>query len=330
MITKELYNEQISSYKQKVEATAFEYLEKVEVPALREPFKYLLEGGGKRIRPILAILGCGIAGGSTDDAIDVALSMEVLHNFTLVHDDIMDSSPIRRGRPTIHMKWDISTGVLVGDLMIGYACKLMPKKNMSRIFEIQKLFNDAIIEVCIGQAYDIQFNTERNISVQDYLKMIYKKTSFLLVASIKMGALVGNASDEVLNSLEKFAENLGLGFQLQDDLLDLISDNPKFGKIKGQDLIEGKKTYLVIEANRRAVTNSDRVLMDDYYSSQGLSEDKIPDMIDLMGKLGVFDDAKKLATDYFDKARTALKTLPDNKYRTMLEFVLEDIQIRTF
>lgn len=328
-MTRKEYERRLSGYKTQIETNAFQYLEKVEVDNLKDPFRYLLEGGGKRIRPILTMIGCGLAGVDTDEAVDLALSMEILHNFTLVHDDIMDGSPIRRGRQTIHEKWDLSIGILVGDLMIGYACKLMPKYAHKRIFDIQKVFNDALIEVCIGQAYDMQFNTDTDITVDDYIKMIHKKTSFLLLASLKMGALLGDPSDELLNELERFAENLGLGFQIQDDLLDLLSENPKFGKIKGQDLIEGKKTFLIIEAKKRAQTESDKKIMEHYYKSNGISSKEIPAMIELMERLNVFKDARVLAESYFDKSYESLSKLPDNEYRSMLRYILEDIQVRT-
>jgi geranylgeranyl diphosphate synthase type II len=165
--------------------------------------------------------------------------------------------------------------------------------------------------------------------VEDYLKMIHKKTSYLLLASLKMGALLGDASDELIDELHSFANNLGLGFQIQDDMLDLLSDNPKFGKIKGQDLIEGKKTYLIIEAAKRAATDEDKALMKNYYDSDGMGSKDIPKMIELMERLQVFDDAKKLASDYFGKAKSSLDKLPDNEYRDMLGFILEDIQVRT-
>lgn len=328
-MTYEQYIEQSQSFKNQIEARAFEYLEKVETQILKDPFEYLLKGGGKRIRPILVLVACGIAGGDTDEAVDMALSMEILHNFTLVHDDIMDSSPIRRGRDTIHVKWGVPIGVLVGDLMIGYACKLMPKKSIENIFAVQKLFNDSLIEVCEGQALDMEFNEREDISEKDYFRMIYKKTSFLLLSSLQIGALIGGGDEHLISTLKSIGEDIGIGFQLQDDLLDLTANNPKFGKVKGQDLIEGKKTYMIIKTKELAKETHHKQLIEAFYKNNGANEESIPAITEMMQELGVFDISRQLADRYFNQAKSNIAQLPNNQYREMLEFILEDLIIRT-
>lgn len=328
-MTYEQYIEQSQSFKNQIEARAFEYLEKVETQILKDPFEYLLKGGGKRIRPILVLVACGIAGGDTDEAVDMALSMEILHNFTLVHDDIMDSSPIRRGRETIHVKWGVPIGVLVGDLMIGYACKLMPKKSIDNIFAVQKLFNDSLIEVCEGQALDIEFNEREDISEEDYFRMIYKKTSFLLLSSLQIGALIGGGDEHLISTLKSIGEDIGIGFQLQDDLLDLTANNPKFGKVKGQDLIEGKKTYMIIKTKELAKETHHKQLIEEFYKNNGANEESIPAITEMMQELGVFDMSRQLSDRYFNQAKSNIAQLPNNQYREMLEFILEDLIIRT-
>ncbi|GAB5465511.1 MAG: polyprenyl synthetase family protein [Candidatus Kapaibacteriales bacterium] len=319
----------IELYKNDVETKAFEYLEKVETKTLQEPFGYILEGGGKRIRPILTILGAGFVGVEHTEALDTAISMEILHNFTLVHDDIMDGSELRRGRPTIHKKWDVATGILAGDLMIGYACKLMPKKELPNIFKLQKTFNDALIEVCVGQAYDLEFNTREDITVEDYINMVYKKTSYLLFSSLKMGAYLGEPSQELIDNLENCGKYLGIAFQIQDDILDLISSNPKFGKTQGQDLVEGKKTVLIIRTHELA-EGTDRSIIDKFYQNNGIIKNDIPEMLNLMEKLGVIEESKKLASEYMDKAYEALSNIQDCTSKRVLKYIMDSLLIRTY
>ena len=210
---------------------------------LFDPLNYIMSGGGKRVRPILVLLSCEAFGGNMDNAIDAAIAVEILHNFTLVHDDIMDNASTRRGKETIHKKWDVNAAILVGDELIGLSYRSLLRSKTSNITGVLKAFTDGVIEVCEGQALDKEFELSADVSIDDYKIMIRKKTAELLRTSSVMGAIIGNADKTGIDSISSYSENIGLAFQIQDDLLDVIADEGEFGKKIGGDILERKKPF---------------------------------------------------------------------------------------
>lgn len=215
---------------------------------LYEPIDYILQLSGKRIRPILTLMACDVFSGRYQTALPAALAVEVFHNFTLVHDDIMDDAPLRRGQKTVHEKWNINTGILSGDAMLILAYQLFENYDPPVFQKLAKLFSQTALEVCDGQQLDIDFETRNDVTIEQYLYMIRLKTSVLVAASLKMGAIVAEASESDANLLYDYGLNLGLAFQLQDDYLDTFGDPKTFGKQVGGDIIENKKTYLYLKA----------------------------------------------------------------------------------
>lgn len=226
-----------------------------EPQQLYQPINYTLSLGGKRIRPALLLLANDLFGGKEHQAIDAALAIEIFHNFTLIHDDIMDKAPIRRGKPTVYKKWDVNTAILSGDVMLVEAYNLIANCENTVLPEVLKTFNKAAVEVCEGQQYDMNFETQQNISIDNYLNMIELKTSVLLGASLKIGALIAKTTVANINHIYAFGQNIGIAFQLMDDLLDVYGNPEKFGKQVGGDIIANKKTYLLLKAKQLAKNN---------------------------------------------------------------------------
>lgn len=215
---------------------------------LYEPITYILGLGGKRLRPVLVLMTAEIFKGDFKKALDAAVAIEVFHNFSLVHDDIMDDAPVRRGQTTVHEKWDINTGILSGDAMLIMAYQLFENYEPNVFRDLAKLFSKTALEVCEGQQYDVDFETRDDVMLPEYLKMIEYKTAVLVAAALKMGAIVAGASDTAQEQMYNFGLNLGIAFQLQDDYLDVFGDPETFGKQVGGDIIENKKTYLFLKA----------------------------------------------------------------------------------
>lgn len=215
---------------------------------LYQPIKYILNLGGKRLRPVLTLMTTACFDGDVDRAMDAALAVEVFHNFSLIHDDIMDAAPLRRGQETVHEKWDLNTGILSGDAMLIRAYQLFENYPPETFRELAKLFSKTALEVCEGQQYDIDFETRLQVSIPEYLKMIEYKTAVLVGAAMQMGAIVANASIEDQIRCYDFGKNLGIAFQLQDDYLDAFGNPEIFGKQVGGDILENKKTYLFLKA----------------------------------------------------------------------------------
>lgn len=215
---------------------------------LYEPIAYSLNIGGKRIRPALLLLANDLFGGKQEDALNAALAIEVFHNFTLVHDDILDNAPLRRGKKSVYEKWNANIAILSGDVMLIQAIQLLSKSKKAHLPEIIDIFNTTAIQVCEGQQFDMNFETSVTVSIDDYLKMITLKTAVLLGCSLKIGAVLANAKTEDANHIYEFGKNLGIAFQLMDDVLDLYGIPEKFGKRIGGDIISNKKTYLLLKA----------------------------------------------------------------------------------
>lgn len=236
----------IDRYREEFEKYLSQKVVTREPANLYDPMVYILGLGGKRVRPVLVLMAAEIFGSDYKKALDAALAIEVFHNFSLVHDDIMDDAPLRRGKETVHERWDINTGILSGDAMLIKAYQLFEKYPGETFRHLAELFSKTAIEVCEGQQYDIDFESREKVTIQEYLKMIEYKTAVLVGASLKMGAIVANASEENCNRIYEFGRLLGIAFQLQDDYLDAFGDPDSFGKQVGGDIIENKKTFLYL------------------------------------------------------------------------------------
>lgn len=247
--------DQISHYNQ----LFTEYLQQnARVPEpknLYEPIDYILNLGGKRIRPILTLIGAEIFGATPEEALPAALAIEIFHNFSLVHDDIMDAAPLRRGKDTVHTKWDTNTGILSGDAMLIQAYQCFEIYDPALFSQLVKLFSDTALEVCEGQQYDIDFETKNDVTIDQYIKMITYKTSVLLGCAFQMGAIIANQSKEAQKDIYEYGKLLGIAFQIQDDYLDAFGDPESFGKQVGGDIIENKKTYLYLKAKELGNTS---------------------------------------------------------------------------
>ena len=215
---------------------------------LYEPLTYILSIGGKRMRPALLLMACDLFGGDIDEALSPALAIEVFHNFTLMHDDIMDNAPLRRGKTTVHEKWNQNVAILSGDVMLIEGYKLMMRVKNSSLRQILDIFNETAVGVCEGQQIDMEFENRTDVAIDEYINMIRLKTAVVLGGALKIGALIGGATQQDADLLYDFGENLGVAFQLQDDILDVYGNPEKFGKQVGGDIISNKKTYLLIKA----------------------------------------------------------------------------------
>jgi len=229
-----------------------EYLDdavRVKEPTqLYEPVKYILTLGGKRLRPVLTLMTADFFADEFKNAMNAALAVELFHNFSLIHDDIMDNAPLRRGQITVHEKWDINTGILSGDVMLILAYQLFETYSAELFQQLAKLFSKTAIEVCEGQQYDVDFETRSDVTLPEYIKMIDYKTAVLIGAAMKMGAIVAGASENCQDGIYDFGRNLGIAFQLQDDYLDAFGNPETFGKQVGGDIIANKKTFLYLKA----------------------------------------------------------------------------------
>lgn len=223
-----------------------------EPASLYEPIDYILTLGGKRLRPVLTLMSADFFGGNYKQALDASLAVEMFHNFSLVHDDIMDNAPLRRGHQTVHEKWDVNTGILSGDAMLILAYQLFETYEPKVFMQLAVLFSKTALEVCEGQQYDVDFETRNDVTISQYIKMIEYKTAVLIGASLQMGAIIAEASQSCQEKIYAFGKNLGIAFQLQDDYLDAFGNPLTFGKQVGGDIIANKKTFLYLTALQKS------------------------------------------------------------------------------
>ena len=280
-----------------------------EPKGLYDPIEYILNLGGKRLRPVLTLMTAHIFSSDYKKALSAALSIEVFHNFSLVHDDIMDDAPLRRGEETVHEKWNINTGILSGDAMLIMAYQLFELYDASVFQELAKLFSKTALEVCEGQQYDIDFETRTDVTIPEYLKMIEYKTAVLVGAAMKMGAIVAEASEEDQNSIYNFGRNLGIAFQLQDDYLDAFGDPKTFGKQVGGDIIENKKTYLYLKAIEFSEASEQLELQELFASTVADSSAKIERAKTIFQTSGSAKATKEAILEYTNMAFSVLEGL---------------------
>jgi geranylgeranyl diphosphate synthase type II len=277
--------------------------------ALYEPISYILSLGGKRMRPALLLMACDLFGGDVDAAIPPALAIEVFHNFTLMHDDIMDNAPLRRGKVTVHERWNQNVGILSGDVMLIEGYKLMMQVPDHLLRQILDIFNNTAVGVCEGQQLDMEFETRRSVSNTEYLNMIRLKTAVVLGGALKIGALIGGAELTDANLLSSFGEHLGIAFQLQDDILDVYGDPEKFGKQVGGDIISNKKTFLLIKALELADEQQIRELNYWINIKEFDSTQKVEAITNIYNSLEIREYAETAMQTYTDKAFDALDAI---------------------
>lgn len=289
------YQEFISEYLQS-------QYEVKEPKNLYDPIHYILDLGGKRIRPVLTLMSAEIFEADYKKALPAALAVEVFHNFSLVHDDIMDDAPLRRGKQTVHEKWNVNTGILSGDAMLILAYQYF-EKYQSKIFrKLAKLFSKTALEVCEGQQWDVDFEVRDDVTIPEYLKMIEYKTAVLVAAAMKMGAIIAETSKENANLIYDFGLNLGLAFQLQDDFLDAFGDPETFGKQVGGDIIENKKTYLYLKAVAFSEKEQAQQLMHLFSIQPEDNSDKIKAVKEIFNNSGASKATQDAIQDFTFKA----------------------------
>lgn len=297
---------------------------------LYAPINYILNLGGKRLRPVLVMLTAELFDKDYEEALDAALAIEVFHNFSLVHDDIMDAAPRRRGKATVHEKWDVNTGILSGDAMLIMAYQLFENYEVAIFKELAKLFSKTALEVCEGQQYDVDFETRDDVTLPEYLKMIEYKTAVLVAAAMKMGAIVAEAPKKCQEEIYSFGLNLGIAFQLQDDYLDVFGDPKTFGKQVGGDIIENKKTYLYIKAMQSG-TEENRKQLQDLYSIQPKETDNKVDAVrNIFNESGAAAATQEAIANYTQKAFLILDELDlSSEKKSILRTFGENLMLRT-
>lgn len=277
---------------------------------LYEPIAYTMNQGGKRVRPVLTLMTCEAMGGDINKAINVAKGIELFHNFTLLHDDVMDRADVRRGQPTVHKRWNDNVAILSGDTMLTMATQAIAQVDDDVLPAMMKLFNDTAIQIYEGQQHDMDFESRNDVTVEEYINMIRLKTSVLLGCACKAGALVARADDESANSIYNMAVNLGLAFQLQDDYLDVWGDPTTFGKEIGGDIVNNKKTFLLINAIDHSAGNDEIELKRWLADSTSPKQQKIQAVTALYEKLGLKDLARNAIVNY---SHNALDLLHETK-----------------
>jgi geranylgeranyl diphosphate synthase type II len=280
-----------------------------EPKGLYEPVDYILSIGGKQLRPLMLLMTCKLFSDDLEKALPAAYAIEIFHNFSLVHDDIMDAAPLRRGKPTVHHKWNTNTGILSGDVMLVYAYEYLRKVDNSILSDVLGIFNKVAIGVCEGQQYDVDFETMDTVTIPEYIKMIELKTSVLVAGAMQIGALIGGASEHDAYHLGEFGRNIGIAFQLQDDILDTYGDPEKFGKKVGGDIAQNKKTFLVLKSLELADEKTAAIL-NTLLSTQPENEaQKIKAVTAIFDRLDIRTHANAKKEAYRDLAYQHLKSV---------------------
>ncbi len=281
---------------------------------LYDSVRYVIAGGGKRLRPVLSLLSAKIFDVSTQHAMSVALAVELVHNFSLVHDDIMDHADSRRGRESVHVLWDTETAILCGDVLLALATECISQARFSHQSNLTRVYGTMIRELCEGQALDMEIGLKPDLTTDDYLHMVDGKTGGLISASLEMGGIIGDANADVCMILRESGKSIGRAFQILDDLLDLIADDHRWGKVQGGDLIEGKGTYLLAESRQRA-TGEDAEFFAKIRPGTGLSPEDIPTARSKMNALGVLEDARQQVHHYTSNALKQINSISGNTDR---------------
>lgn len=293
-----------------------------EPPKLYDPINYIMDVGGKRVRPVSMMIAAEVFGGKVDAVLPLAYAFELFHNFTLAHDDVMDDADMRRGKEAVHIKYGLNSAILSGDAMLIYSYKIIMENIEDAVLrhKVLQLFSDTAIDICAGQQMDVDFEAEQDVELSSYLLMIKYKTAVLLAACLKTGAWMGGASDEDANHLYSFGLNLGLAFQIQDDLLDLYADKSKFGKKIGGDTIQNKKTYLYLKALEVADKHTKSQLLEVYNSQMKCEEEKIETVRNIFEELSMRGHVKEIMEELTENAEDHLRSLSvDSKLSVQLK-----------
>lgn len=283
---------------------------------LYEPINYTLDQGGKRLRPMLVLLSCELFGGKIEEALYPAMGLEIFHNFTLLHDDIMDHAPLRRGKKTVHQKWDVNTAILSGDTMFVIAYEYVAKTHPRLLPQVLMLFNDTARKVCEGQQYDMDYESSGRVTIHDYMMMIRLKTAVLIGCSLKLGAIIAGAPDDDAQTIYDAGIELGMAFQLQDDFLDAFGNVEKFGKAIGGDIATNKKTYLFLKAFEVASPAEREKLNQLFLDPNGNPDLKIQKIIELYRQLGIHDLARQKIEEHHHRALELIHNLNFNHNAT--------------
>ena len=300
--------EKLQRYFDAIEAELSKIEYAAEPDGLYAPVRYELSLGGKRVRPLLTLLACEMFAGDYRRALNAAMGLEVFHNFTLLHDDVMDKADVRRGKPTVHKVWDENTAILSGDAMEIIAFRYIARTEAPHTGAVVELFLKTALEICEGQQYDMEFERRDDVTEAEYIEMIRLKTAVLLGGALKIGAIIGGASETDADCIYRFGESLGLAFQLQDDLLDSYGDE-RLGKAIGGDILEGKKTYLMVMALSKASAAEHRILASTYSDPTLSDQQKIARVREVFDKLGVARLTEQQINHRFERALNTLDTL---------------------
>jgi len=321
----------IDSYRDVFTSYLQEKIQTKNPESLYEPITYILKLGGKRLRPVLTLMTAEIFGADHKEALNAALAVEVFHNFSLVHDDIMDDAPLRRGAETVHEKWNLNTGILSGDAMLIQAYQFFESYDNSTFRSLAQVFSKTALEVCEGQQYDVDFEVRNDVTEVEYLKMIEYKTAVLVGAAMKMGAIVAGASDKDTQKIYNFGRLLGIAFQLQDDYLDAFGDPETFGKQVGGDIIENKKTFLYLKAIEKGSTKDKEELVQLFANKTGVDiAAKIVFAKEVFVRSGAAELTKNAIEDYTELALQVLASISisEEKKQVLKDFG-ESLMYRT-
>ncbi len=310
--------------RKKIERKLIESLDKREPHSLYEPASYIINGGGKRLRPLLVLLSVKAVGGKLSKAYNAAAAVELLHNFTLVHDDIMDNADKRRNLLTLHKKYDLSTAILAGDSLLSVAYEYLLKDCNGNTKIILKEFTKGLVEVCEGQSQDKDFEIRKAVSIDEYILMIKKKTAAMMEMCCVIGGILGGGSKNEIRALGRFGRNIGIAFQINDDLLDITGNENEFGKFVGGDLVEGKKTFLFIKALEKAKGKERQSLLS-VIEEKGIKHEEIQAYKDLYIKLDVLNEASSEIKRYTQKALNSIKILKEENYRRWFTWLADSL-----
>ena len=321
----------IESYQKLINQQLQELRFQKEPESLFAPIQYFLQIGGKRIRPILTLLGCKMFGGEIQAALSPALAVEVFHNFTLLHDDLMDEAPLRRNKPTVHEAYNANTAILSGDAMLIQAYALLNEAPSTFVPELMRIFNIMAMDVCRGQQYDMLFETRSDVQLEEYLEMIRLKTAVLLGTALQIGARIAGASAQDAAQLYLFGESVGMAFQLQDDYLDAFGQPEDFGKQIGGDILANKKTYLLIQALQTSNQAARKALLEWIHADKFKPQDKVQGVLEIYRDLQIDKQALQEVQNYSEKAKAALDAiaLEDAENKTALLDLCQSLMRRT-
>ncbi|KGE86885.1 MAG: polyprenyl synthetase family protein [Phaeodactylibacter xiamenensis] len=298
---------------------------------LYEPVEYIMSSSGKRLRPVLVLMGGALFKGDMAYSLPVAMAVEIFHNFSLVHDDIMDEAPLRRGRPAVHTKYGLNTGILSGDVMLIYAYQFLSKggKTAKEVADLLDVFNTVAIEVCEGQQFDVDFESRNDVTISEYINMIELKTAALVGGSLQMGGITAGAPPEAQHQLRDFGRNIGIAFQLQDDILDTFGDPEKVGKRVGGDILQNKKTFLILKALELAEGETYKTLHHLMTTNPEDEDSKVRTVTQILRELSIPAWAEQQKQQYQDRAFSALDALEAPKQgKQQLQALAEQLLVR--